>query len=426
VATCFPLGLVLRSIKTDKEKQMAEYEVNLSSDQVKGLLTSDEGLKGLVEAVVNQVLDAQMSEHLTAAPYERSGERKGYRNGYRARSIYARIGKLVLRVPQSRDGEFSTDMFKRFQRSEQALVLAMMEMVLQGVSTRKVERITEELCGESFSKSTVSRLCTNLDARVHAWNERRLDEREFPFLIVDALVIKVRTDDRVVAISALVASGINGDGNREILGMMLGNSETESTWTALFGWLRDRGLKGVDLVVSDDHKGLKKAIARYFQGAVWQRCQVHLVRNVLGAASNRYRGMLAAGMKRIFASDNREEARARFRQLADELDGKAEKAIETLENGLDDALAVMGLPDKYRRRLATTNMQERLNEEIRRRERVIRIFPNEASAMRLIGALLAEKHEVWSTGKKYFDMQEYFEWRATQPQMAEAKVRSIK
>lgn len=405
---------------------MAEYEISLSTDQVKGLFTSDGGLKVLAEAVANQILDARMSEHLLADPYERSSDRKGYRNGYRPRQLYTRIGKLTLRVPQGRDGEFSTELFSRIQRSEQALVLAMMEMVLQGVSTRRVEKITEELCGESFSKSTVSRLCTNLDARVSAWNERRLDEQDYPFLIVDALVIKVRVDERVVPMSALVASGINDEGYREILGLMLGNSETESTWASLFGWLKERGLKGVDLVVSDDHRVLRKAVARHFQGAAWQRCQVHLIRNVPGAASNRYRSTLISGMKRIFGSVDRAEARTRFRQLADELDGKAEKALETLENGLDDALAVMGLPEKYRRRLATTNMQERLNEEIRRRERVIRILPGEASAMRLIGALLAEKHEEWSTGKKYFDMQEYFEWRENQPQMADAKVRSIK
>jgi len=179
-----------------------------------------------------------MSEHLTAGHYERSSDRKGYRNGYRTRSIYARIGKLVLRVPQSRGGEFSTDLFSPYQRSEQALVLAMMEMVMQGVSTRRVEKVTEELCGESFSKSAVSRLCTNLDVRVAAWNERRLDDRLFPFLIVDALVIKVLTDGRVVPMSGLIASGINEDGNRVILGMMVGNSETKSTWAALFGWLK--------------------------------------------------------------------------------------------------------------------------------------------------------------------------------------------
>jgi len=230
----------------------------------------------------------------------------------------------------------------------------------------------------------------------------------------------------VVPMSTLVASGINSEGYREILGMMLGDSETEATWSSLFSGLKERGLKGVELVVSDDHKGLKTAAARYFQGAMWQRCQVHLIRNVLGAASNRYRATLATGMKRIFSSVTQVEARERFRQLVDELDGKAEKAIETLENGLEDALAVMVLPEKYRRRLATTNMQERLNEEIRRRERVIRIFPNQASAIRLIGAMLAERHELWSTGRKYFDMQEFFEWKKSQPQAVKAKVRSIK
>ena len=405
---------------------MVEYEINLNSDQVKGLLTSDEGLKGLVEVVVNQVLDAQMSEHLSASPYERSSKRKGYRNGYRPRQLYTRIGKLVLRVPQSRDGEFSTELFSRFQRSEQALTLAMMEMVLQGVSTRRVEKVTQELCGESFSKSTVSRLCTNLDARVQAWNHRSLNDKQYPFIIVDAIVIKVRSDEKVMPMSAMIASGINRDGYREILGLTLGHSETAETWSSLFGSLKERGLKGVELVVSDNHKGLKNAAARHFQGVMWQRCQVHLIRNVLGAASNRYRAQLAAGMKRIFAAENKAEARERFRQLVDKLDGKAEKAIEVLEDGLEDAIAVMVLPEKYRRRLATTNMQERLNEEIRRRERVIRIFPNEASAIRLIGAMLAEKHEVWSTGRKYFDMQEFFEWKKNQPQTTGVKVRNIR
>ena len=203
---------------------MTKYNISLTSEQLKGLLTKDEGLKGLIESTVNQVLDTQMAEHLSAGRYEHNSERKGYRNGYRTRSIYARIGTLVLRVPQSRDGGFSTELFSRYQRSEQALVLSMMEMVLQGVSTRKVEKITEELCGENFSKSTVSRLCSNLDIRVNAWNERRLDANEFPFLIVDAIVIKERLDHRIVPMSALIASGIDNTGNREILGMMMGNS----------------------------------------------------------------------------------------------------------------------------------------------------------------------------------------------------------
>jgi len=407
---------------------MAEYEISLSGDQVKGLLTSDEGLKGLVESVVNQVLEAQMGEHLAAGHYERSDQRKGYRNGYRPRAIFARVGKLALRVPQSRDGEFSTELFSRYQRSEQALVLAMMEMVLQGVSTRRVEKVTMELCGESFSKSTVSRLCTGLQARVDSWNNRRLDEggRCFPFIIVDALVIKVRIDDRVVSTSALVVSGINDKGFREILGLKLANSESENSWCEMFAWLRGRGLKGVEFIVSDCHTGLKAAAARHFQGAIWQRCQVHFMRNVWSRASKRRREALIAGMRRIFGASCKEDARASFRRLAEELEGKADRALETLENGLEDALAVMDLPEKYRRRLATTNMQERLNEEIRRREKVIRIFPNEASAMRLIGAMLAEKHETWSTGKRYFDMIEFYERKEARLKEHGVKVRSIK
>ena len=406
---------------------MAEYEINLSGDQVKGLLTRDDGLKGLVESVVNQVLEVQMGEHLAAGHYERSDQRKGYRNGYRPRTIYARVGKLTLRVPQSRDGEFSTELFSRYQRSEQALILAMMEMVLQGVSTRRVEKVTEELCGSSFSKSMVSRLCTGLQARVDAWNNRRLDEegKRFPFLIVDALVIKVRLDDRVVSTSALIVSGINGKGFREILGLRLADSESEDSWSEMFAWLKGRGLKGVEFIVSDCHTGLKAAAARNFQGAIWQRCQVHLMRNVWAKANKKYRDVLIAGMRRIFGAACKEDARTAFRNLVDQLEGKADKALETLENGLEDALAVMDLPEKYRRRLTTTNMQERLNEEIRRREKVIRIFPNEASAMRLIGAMLAEKHEAWSTGRRYFDMTEFHEWCEAR-QKYQTKVRSIK
>jgi len=402
---------------------MADYDISLTKGQVEGLLINDDGLKGLVTTVVNQVLETQMSEHLSAGYYEHSDGRKGYRNGHRSRQLYARVGKLVLRVPQCRDGQFSTELFSRYQRSEQALVLAMMEMVLQGVSTRRVEKVTEELCGETFSKSTVSRLCTNLQARVDAWNNRRLDEegKRFPFLIVDALVIKVRIDDRVVATSALVASGINNEGVREILGLKLANSESESSWGDMFSWLKERGLRGVEFVVSDCHTGLKAAAKKHFQGSIWQRCQVHLMRNVWAKASKKHREALTAGMRRIFASASKEDARDAFRKLAIELEGKADKALETLENGL----AVMSLPEMYRKRLATTNMQERLNEEIRRREKVIRIFPNEASAIRLIGALLAEKHESWSTGVRYFDMTEFHQWLEARQKEPIQKVRSV-
>ena len=404
---------------------MAKYEITLNSEQLSGLLTEDQGLQGLVETVLNQVLEAQVTEQIGARPYERSEGRKAYRNGSRLRTLTTRVGPLVLHVPQVRDGSFSTTLFARYQRSEQALVLALMEMVLNGVSTRKVATITEELCGTRFSRSTVSQLCTTLDARVQAWNERSLGAQAYPFVMVDALVVKVRRDNAVRATSALIVSGVNAQGQREILGLSLGDSESEATWTDMFTWLKRRGLHGVEVLVSDDHAGLVKAAQRAFQGVIWQRCQVHLQRNVLGRTPRHLRAQMAAGLRRICQAEDRAAARAAFAVLAAALAGKADRALTLLEEGLEDALAVLVLPEPYRVRLRTTNGMERLNEESRRRERVIRIFPNEASALRLIGALLAEHHEVWSTGKRYFDMTEYFEWKTTQTQEVPQEIRKV-
>lgn len=404
---------------------MAKYEITLSSEQLSGLLTEDQGLQGLVETVRNQVLEAQVTEQIGARPYERSEGRKAYRNGSRPRTLTTRVGLVVLHVPQVREGSFRTTLFARYQRSEQALVLTLMEMVLQGVSTRKVAIITEELCGTRFSRSTVSQLCTALDARVQAWNERSLSAQAYPFVLVDALVVKVRRDNAVRATSALIVSGVNAEGRRELLGLSLGESESEGTWADMFAWLKRRGLHGVEVLVSDDHAGLVKAAQHAFQGVIWQRCQVHLRRNVLGRTPRHLRAQMAAGLRRIFQAEDQAAARAAFTVLATALAGRADRALAILEEGLEDALAVLVLPEPYRVRLRTTNGMERLNEEIRRRERVIRIFPNEASALRLIGALLAEQHEVWSTGKRYFDRTEYFEWKTTQTQEVMHEIRKV-
>ena len=363
----------------------------------------------LLEEVLNTVLEAEMTEHLGAKRYERTEKRQAYRNGKRERRLSTRVGTLTLRVPQCRDGSFSTELFSRYQRSEQALVLSLMEMVLQGVSTRKVTKITEELCGTSFSKSTVSRLCGELDARVHAWNERDLSQTRYPFVLVDALVIKVRRQGAVRPTSLLIAIGINETGYREILGVALGDQESEASWSTLFGSLKERGLKEVDMIVSDANTGLVKAAERYFQGAMWQRCQVHLMRNVLGATPKAHRAEMMEQTRRLFRSESKKEAREIFRSMAAYFEGKADKALDILEDGLEEATQVLVLPARYRRRLRTTNMVERLNEEIRRRERVIRIFPNEASAVRLVGALLAEWHEKWISGRRYFDMEQYWD-----------------
>lgn len=397
---------------------MAGIDVSVGRELLPGLLGSQDGLAKLVEAVLNQVLEAQVTESLGADRHERSEGREGYRNGHRARTLYTRVGPVTLLVPQTRDGSFSTEIFKRYQRSEQAFVLALMEMVVQGVSTRKVSAITEELCGASFSKSTVSALCVGLDARVRGFNERRLDG-EYPFVLVDALFIKCRDDDRVVMRAALVVSGVRRDGMREILGVKIGNSESFATWEETFRWLKQRGLKGVAYVISDQHGGLTEAIAKHFSDATWQRCQVHLMRNVLGHSSSRNRAEVAAGAKLVFQALDIDEARRRLNDFKERFSKTAAKSVACLEAGFDDAMAVMNLPEKYRKRLRTTNMQERLNEEIRRRERVIRIFPNDDSALRLIGAVLAEKNEVWQE-RRYLDMGEYDEWVANRASAKEA------
>jgi transposase-like protein len=373
------------------------------------LLQRPEGLRDLIAEVLNQVLQAQLTEHLGADRHERSEDRAGYRNGYRERTLYTRVGPLTLRVPQTRDGSFAPEIFERYRRNEQALVLALMEMVVNGVSTRKVARITEELCGTSFSKSTVSRLATGLDVRVQAFLERKL-EGGYPFVIVDAMFTKVRGDGPVVSKALLIASGVRQDGHREVLGLAIGDAESASTWSDFFRSLKRRGVDGVDFVISDDHAGLVDAIAKNFSGATWQRCQVHVMRNLLGHAPARERTAVLEAAKLIFASTDLAEARRRHREFADRFAKTAPKAVACMDGAFDDAMAVMELPLKYRRRLKSTNMQERLNEEIRRRERVIRIFPNDASAIRLVGALLEEINENWSS-RQYFDMTEYLEWR---------------
>jgi len=394
---------------------MANVNVTLNPDLLPNLLSDEgEGMKKLVESVLNQVLEAQMVEHLGANRHERSSDRTGYRNGYRERQLTTRVGTLILRVPQTRDGSFSTELFRRYQRSEQALVLALMEMVVQGVSTRKVTHITEELCGATFSKSTVSSLATGLSARVNHWRNRRLNG-PYPFLLLDALVIHVRKDESVVPVAALIATGISEDGHREILGLTLGDSENEASWDDMLRDLKSRGLCGVDLVVSDDHKGLKKAVQRHFQGVRWQRCQVHFLRNILGHAPVSQRGPLALALGRLFRADTKEEARILKNEIIGAFEKKAPKSMDCLEEGFEESLTIVSFPRKYRVRLRSTNSQERLNEEVRRRERVIRIFPNEDSAIRLIGSLLSEFHEQWSTGKKYFDMAKYWEWKKQEP-----------
>lgn len=289
--------------------------------------------------------------------------------------------------------------------------MALMKMVVNGVSTRKVETITIELCGEEFSKSTVSDLCKRLDPIVSAWNTRPLKDSRFPFVVVDAMVIKVREEDRVRARGVLIAVGVNREGTREVLGLMLDDSEPEASWNEFFTSLKARGLHGVDIIVSDQHSGLVRAIRQQYQGVTWQRCQTHFMRNIINAAPKTMAEEIRHQVRSVLDAPDPGTSRLLLRKVLEDYSTKAPKAMQVLEAGFDDATAVLCLPEKYRRRLRTTNGLERLNEEVRRRERVIRIFPNRESAIRLLGALLMEHDNKWAVGKKYLDMAEYLEWK---------------
>jgi transposase-like protein len=391
---------------------MTHYQLTVDSEMVQRLFAENDQFARLLEQVLDQVLEAQVAEHLHADPYERTEERRGYRNGYKPRQLTTRIGTLALRVPQVRDGSFSPELFARYQRSEQALVCTLMEMVVNGVSTRKVAQITEELCGKAFSKSTVSDLCQGLDPLVNAWNERSLAEQRYPFVLVDALVLKIREGGRVRSRSALLAIGVNDAGYREMLGLQLGDSESERSWMDYFVWLKGRGLSGVDLVVSDSHGGLVNAVRLQFQGATWQRCQTHLSATVSDATPKALQDEVHRRVRAIYEAPDVETARLLLGKFSADFAQRAPTAVLTLERGFDDATAVLALPPPYRQRLRTSNAVERLNEEVRRRERVIRIFPNRESVIRLLGALLMEQDEAWTTGKRYFDMAPYWQWRS--------------
>ena len=388
---------------------MAQLNITLDTELLHGFFTKDskdEAFSKLMEAILNQVLLSQSTELLGAEPYERSEDRTAYRNGFRDRELTTRIGTISLTVPRHRNGNFSTSMFERYQRSEQALMLSMIEMVINGVSTRKVEKITEELCGKSFSKSMVSELCKKLDPVVEAFRNRPLDI-DYPFVMVDAIYIKVRENGRVKSKALLIAVGVNAEGQREIIGFSLANSESETSWGEFFQSLLKRGLKIPRLITSDNHLGLIAAIRKHFQGTSWQRCQTHFSRNLLDHAPKAVQQKLKEDIRNIYEAIDQESARSAKAKLMDKYETTAPKAMKLLDEAFDDITAVLSLPLKYRKRLRTTNGVERLNEEIRRRERVIRIFPNEQSAIRLMGALLMEHDEKWATGRKYFEMETY-------------------
>jgi transposase-like protein len=369
----------------------------------------DNPLRQMLEWMVQQALEHEMSAHLGAEPYERNDKRLGWRNGHRPRVFTTRVGDLELLVPKDRDGTFSTSLFERYQRSEKALVLSMMEMYIQGVSTRKVASITEELCGRSFSSQLVSKLSGELDEKVAEWNSRPL-EVDYPYLVVDAEYEKVRRGGRVISQGVLIVMGINTEGMREILAVRIADTESETTWSDLFRDLKRRGLSGVQLITSDNHEGIKAAVKRFFQGASWQRCQCHFMRNALSLAAKGQKDELKADLRSILDSEDTETLLFRLEETVRKWSELRPAVADKIDLEIVDCLAVFCFPRAHRVRLRTTNALERLNEEIRRRTRVVRIFPSEKSALRLIATLAAEQSEDWT--RRYLDMSMLAEWSA--------------
>ena len=360
-------------------------------------------LKPLVQEVLQQVLEAEMDEALGADRHERTAGRLGYRSGHYRRNLVTRVGRLELRVPQDRQGRFSTELFSRYQRSEQALVSALAVMYVQGVSTRKVKAVTEELCGHEFSASTVSEINQGLDARLAEFAGRRLEEA-YPYLIVDARYEKVREAGLIRSRAVQIAIGINWDGRREVLGVELANRETESSWRKFLEGLRQRGLHGVEFVVSDDHAGLRRAIQELLPEAAWQRCYVHFLRNALDYLPRKADDDCLTELRWLYDRQNLQEARRDLAAWLQKWQGKYPKLCDWVENNIEDTLTFYRLPREHHKHLKSTNMLERLNEELKRRTHVVRIFPNEASCLRLTRALAAETHEDWIEATRYLNM----------------------
>lgn len=360
-------------------------------------------MKALMKEALQEVLEGEMTEFLGAASGERTEGRTGYRAGYYGRSLVTRIGKLELRVPRDRSGEFSTALFERYARSEKALVAALAEMYVQGVSTRKVKAITEELCGHSFSASAISAINKGLDEALARFANRPLDEA-YPYLILDARYEKVREAGVISHRAVLIAIGINWEGQRQVLAVELANRESQSSWKQFLLKLKERGLSGVEFVVSDDHAGLKKAILEVLTEAAWQRCYVHFLRNALDYLPRKADDDCLQELRWLYDRRDIQEAHRDLAAWIAKWAGKYPKLVDWVESNIAETLTFYRLPRAHHKHMKSTNMLERLNEEIKRRTRVVRIFPNVESCLRLIRALCVETHETWLEDSRYLNM----------------------
>jgi putative transposase len=367
----------------------------------------DEGTKELsrrlLEQALQDLIDAELTAHIGADRHQRSEARSNYRNGGRPRMLSTPAGDVELRIPKVRVGSFFPALLEPRRRVDKALWAVIMTAYITGTSTRKVDDLVRALgCDSGVSKSTVSRICSEIDEQVEVFSTRRLDHVAFPYLFLDATYVKARVDHRIVSRAVVVATGVAGDGNREVLGLDVGDSEDEVFWTGFLRSLKDRGLSGVRLVISDAHSGLKASIARVLQGAVWQRCRVHLMRNLLAHVPKHHKEMVAATIRTIFAQPDPEATRDQLRQVVGMLEVRYPKAAELLAGAEADVTAYAGFPQSHWRKIASTNPLERVHKEIKRRSNVVGIFPDDQSVLRLVGAVLIEVHDDWQTSDRRY------------------------
>jgi transposase-like protein len=364
---------------------------------LQGLFVDPDGPRRLLELLAAAAMEAEVSAYLGAAPHERADGRRGHRNGRKPRSLRTRVGTLELDVPQVRGCEpYRPGNFNRWQRSERALLVACAEMYFQGVSTRRVQDVLESMCDGDVSAATVSRVASELDERLAEFRARRLDGTSYPYVMVDARYEKVRVDGRVVGQAVLVVAGFTATGRREVLDWRVGDSESEACWGGLFRDLKDRGLAGVKLVVSDAHGGIRAALRRHFQGVAWQRCRVRFKRELFAKASYKVARELARDAAAVFAGADAAECLRRGAEMAGKWQARYPAIASMLREGLGDCLTVLSFPEPHRRRLASTNMLENVMRRLKKRTRVVGIFPNRPACDRLTGALLVELHEAWA------------------------------
>jgi len=357
-------------------------------------------LPELIRIVVNAAMQAERQQHLKAAPYQRTPERETYANGYKPKTVQTRVGNITFSVPQVREGNFYPEALEKGLRSERALTLALAEMYVQGVSTRKVKAITEQLCGISVSSTQVSNAASLLDSELEKWRERPLGE--YPYLYLDAYYEQVREDGQVRHLAVLVAVGVNRAGKRDILGVSVSLSEHEVHWRAFLEQLKTRGLGGVRLIVSDDHAGLKAARLAVFGSIPWQRCQFHLQQNAQAYVPRKeMRAEVAEDIRTIFQAPDRATAEAYLAKAVQKYEKTASRLSEWMAGNIPEGLTVFAFPVAHRKLIRTTNGVERLHREVRRRARVVSIFPNQASCLRLVSAVLNEISEEWLTGRTY-------------------------